>query len=95
MATIIETYELRLNGKIDAKKFRAAEVIRAEGWFSRLSSRQQLDGFDEHERPVFAHGEIHVDRTDNGTTDLHPQNLQSIQRLTERIRAAITPEKSS
>lgn len=41
---------------------------------------------DEHQRPVFAHGEIDVERSDHGTANLHAQDRQAIKRLAELVR---------
>jgi len=46
---------------------------------------KQFHVFDEHQRLVFADGEINVERTYGNTMNLHAQSWQSVERLTNDV----------
>jgi hypothetical protein len=47
-------------------------------------NREQLDSFDENERPIVADGEDNDQRTYGNAADLHAKSWQAINRLSRR-----------
>ncbi len=51
--------------------------------------RKELNRPDEHQRPIFTHGEIDVERPDHSTADLQVHNRQAKKRLAELVRIVV------
>ena len=48
-----------------------------------------MDRPDEHQRPIFANGEIEVERSDRDAANLHAQDRQAIKRFADLVRIVL------